>query len=121
METLTTLVTYGSTIPLFLPPVEPLECIRFPREMLAAKLRGVARWLNVYDPDDLLGYPIEAAWDEMHGTRIDDVAVNVGIFPLSETPLSHSYYDKDGSFLDLVVGEVRKVAEAFDVDRPSVA
>jgi hypothetical protein len=121
METLVTLVTYGSTIPLFLPPVEPLECIRFPRESLPPKLRAVARWLNVYDPDDLLGYPIAAAWDELHGTRIDDVTVNVGPFPLSETPFIHTRYDRDGGFLDLVVREVRKVAEALDADRPPVA
>lgn len=120
MESLVTLVTYGSTIPLFLPPIEPLECIRFPRETLHPKLRGVARWLNIYDPDDLLGYPIAAAWDELHGSRIDDVTVNIGIFPLSETPLTHTMYDRDGSFLDLVVDEVRKVREALDVDRPIV-
>jgi hypothetical protein len=84
-------------------------------------LRAVARWLNVYDPDDLLGYPIAAAWDELHGTRIDDITVNVGPFPLSETPFTHTYYDRDGGFLDLVVREVRKVADALDVDRPLTA
>jgi hypothetical protein len=88
--------------------------------MLPAKLRAVARWLNVYDPDDLLGYPIAAAWDELHGSRIDDVTVNIGLFPLSETPFTHTLYDRDRSFLDLVVKEVRKVREAMDVDRPVV-
>lgn len=112
MESLVTLVTYGSTIPLFLPPVEPLECIHFPRATLPPHLRAVARWLNVYDPDDLLGYPIADAWDELHGSRIDDVAVNIGIFPLSETPFAHTLYDRDGSFLKLVVAEIRKVMEA---------
>ena len=113
MESLVTLVTYGSTIPLFLPPIEPLECIRFPRQMLPAQLRAVARWLNVYDPDDLLGYPIAAAWDDLHGSRIDDVTVNIGLFPLSETPFTHTLYDRDGSFLELVVKEVRKVRAAL--------
>ena len=121
LETLTTLVTYGSTIPLFLPPVEPLECVRFPREMLAPALRGVARWMNVYDPDDLLGYPLGAAWDEMHGTRIDDVALNAGLFPLSETPLSHTLYDRDRGFVELVATEVRRVRGALDLDEPYLA
>ena len=53
--------------------------------------------------------------------RIDDITVNIGPFPLSETPFTHTFYDRDGGFLDLVVREVRKVADAHDVDRPLLA
>ena len=120
METLTTLITYGSTIPIFLPPVTPLECVRFPRETLPPQLRPVARWLNVYDPDDLLGYPLADVWDDLKGTVIDDVAINAGPFPLSETPLSHGYYDKDADFVRLAAGELAKVLEVPEQGMPDV-
>jgi hypothetical protein len=120
METLTTLVTYGSTIPLFLPPVEPIECVRLPRETLPPQLRSVARWLNVYDPDDLLGYPLANVWDDTKGTVIEDVTVNAGIFPLSETPLSHGFYDRDAGFVRLVAAEMQKVLDVPDQGMPGI-
>jgi hypothetical protein len=120
METLTTLVTYGSTIPIFLPPVSPIECVSLPRETLSPQLRAVARWLNVYDPDDLLGYPLANIWDDLKGTRIDDVAINAGPFPLSETPLSHGFYDRDADFVRLVAAELTKVLEVPDQGMPGI-
>jgi hypothetical protein len=108
-ETITTFVTYGSNIPLFLPPVRPVECIRFPWPSLAPALRPYARWLNVYAPADLLGYPLGCLWDEDRGTVIDDVALPVGPWPLSRTPLSHTKYETDGAFLEMVVGELRRL------------
>jgi len=120
METLTTLVTYGSTIPLFLPPVTPIECVRFPRETLPPQLRGAARWLNVYDPDDLLGYPLAAVWDDLKGTVIEDIPINAGPFPLSETPLSHGFYDRDADFIRLVADELTRVMEVPEQGLPGV-
>lgn len=117
METLTTLVTYGCNIPLFLPPAPPIECIAFPPPSLPPALRAVARWANVYDPDDLLGYPIADVWDEPHGTRIDDVAMEVGFPLLSSTPWSHVLYEEDGGFVDLVAGEIGAVLGALGKPR----
>jgi len=109
METLTSLITYGSNIPLFLPPAPPITCIRFPHPKLPAKLRAVARWKNVYDPDDVLGYPLENIWDITQGTRIEDIAINAGVWPLSALPFSHTGYDKDDDFLDIVEAEARAI------------
>ena len=112
METLTTLITFGSNIPLFLPPSPPIECIRFPHPALPPHLAAVARWKNVYDPADLLGYPIADVWDERHGTTIEDIPLSVGPWPLSLTPLSHLYYDRDPGFILLVGDELRRVLAA---------
>ena len=68
LETLAGLVTFGCNIPLFLPPGGRYECVRFPRPGLPAHLKAAARWLNVYDPWDVLGYPLNDLWDEAHGT-----------------------------------------------------
>lgn len=112
LETLAGLVTFGCSIPLFLPPVLPYECVRFPRPGLAPHLRERARWLNVYDPFDILAYPLNNLWDEKHGTKIDDVALEVGIPGISETPLSHECYWTDRTFHALVAGELRRVLNA---------
>ena len=112
LETLAGLVTFGCNIPLFLPPTPPYECVRFPRPGLPAHLKAAARWLNVYDPYDILGYPLSDLWDEPHGTTIDDIALKVGMPGISMTPLSHSCYWTDSGFQALVVRELRLVLAA---------
>jgi hypothetical protein len=120
LETLTALVTFGCNIPLFLPPVPPYECVRFPRPALRAEFKAVARWLNVYDPYDILGYPLNDLWDEPHGTQIDDFALEVGMPGLSMTPLSHTFYWTDAGFQSLVTTELRRMLGAAR-SWPSVA
>jgi hypothetical protein len=112
LETLTGLVTFGCNIPLFLPPALPYECVRFPRPMLPPSLCDSARWLNIYDPYDILGYPLNDIWDEKHGTTIDDVTLEVGMPGLSMTPLSHTFYWNDGGFQSMVAGELKRVLAA---------
>lgn len=110
MERLLKLVTYGCNIPLFLPPSPPIECIVFPPPQLPQAWKASSRWINVYDPDDVLGYPIAKIWDDDKGTFIDDVALDVGPWPLGETPLAHSLYDRDPDFIRLVAAEIRLAA-----------
>ena len=108
-ETLTSFTTYGSNIPMFLPPSPPITCIKFPSQNIPAKYKNVARWINVFDPDDILGYPLKDIWDNTQGTVIEDRDINVGIWPLSESPLSHTFYDKDDDFLDIVVEHAKEI------------
>lgn len=67
--------------------------------MLPDDLKRKAKWLNFYDPDDVLGYPlkpINAAYDNV---VTDDITINVGSwFSTSWNPLSHSAYWTDNSF-----------------------
>lgn len=108
-ETLSRFVTYGSNIPLFVPPVRPIECIRFPWGSLPQPDRDRARWLNVYAPADLLGYPLGNIWDDPHGTVIDDLVLHAGPWPISRTPFSHTYYDTDRRFHRIVADEIRSL------------
>lgn len=108
-ETLTAIVTYGCNIPLFLPPAAPTRCIAFPPPTLSPALRRAARWLNVFDPDDVLGYPIARIWDQPPERPIEDVALDVGWPLLSATPLAHTLYDRSARFqarVREVLGEV---------------
>lgn len=107
LERLTTLITYGCNIPLFLPPAPPIECVAFPPPQLPDDWKALSRWLNVYDPDDLLGYPIAGIWDDAKGTSIDDVPLEVGPWPVGETPFVHSFYDRSTGFIQLIAEELR--------------
>ena len=112
METLTALVTYGCNLPLFLPPVSPLRSIAFPPPGLPPRLRAAARWLNLYDPDDALGWPIADVWDEPPAQPIEDVAIEVGGFVEGWTPLAHARYDESAAFVARVAEVVRGVVAA---------
>ncbi len=101
-ETLTSFITFGSNIPLFLPPYPPIKCIPFPHPKLPDYLKPEAKWQNVFDPDDVLGYPLQHIWDDRQGTVIDDITINAGMWPVSETPFSHTAYLRDDDFLDIV-------------------
>ncbi|OGU29280.1 MAG: hypothetical protein A2X67_00045 [Ignavibacteria bacterium GWA2_55_11] len=106
-DSLTKLITYGSNIPLFLPPVRPVTCIQFPSPEIPAPLRPHARWINFYAPSDLLGFPLGALWDDARGTVIEDRSMHPGWWPASRTPYAHLLYEKDKEFLRQVVGELR--------------
>lgn len=111
MHTLASFITYGSTIPLFVPPNAEVECIRFPPPELPPRYADVARWQNVYDPDDLLGYPLGDIWTERNGTTIEDIDIQAGHALISWTPLSHALYDGDDDFHDVVIGKARQILD----------
>lgn len=103
-ETLAGIVTFGCNIPLFTLAYNKLEPIQFPAPGLAnffppntppAKLRSAARWLNLYDPDDILGYPLRPLSQPYAATVTEDRAVNVGGIASAWNPLSHSAYWTD--------------------------
>lgn len=106
-DTLTKLITYGSNIPLFLPPVRPVTCIQFPSPNIPAVLRPRATWTNFYAPSDVLGNPLNSLWDDPRGTVIDDRPIHVGWWPASRTPFSHLLYEEDEEFVKQVAEEIR--------------
>jgi hypothetical protein len=108
-DTLTGFITYGSNIPLFLPPRNTIECIRFPSKNLPKAYKKAAQWINIYDPDDVLGYPLNTIWTKRNRTVIKDVTVDAGPLILSGTPLSHIFYNADGDFQKIVVEQINAV------------
>lgn len=116
MDTLTSLITYGSTIPIFIPPVQNVTCIKFPPPELPEQFATIAQWLNIFDPDDVLGYPLNDIWTERQGTVIRDLPINAGLWPASETPLAHSLYHQDDDFLAIVLEQIRAILAAQRVE-----
>ena len=112
METLASLVTFGSNIPLFtlaLPDPKPIE---FPPAQLPANLKAAAKWLNLFDPDDVLGYPLKPLSPSYGETVSADIKVNVGGLFTSWNPFSHTEYWTDDNFTKLVAALIRDVVVA---------
>jgi hypothetical protein len=107
METLTGFVTFGCNIPLFtlayLQEVDKegvdVKSITFPPKELDDRLKGVARWLNFYDVDDVLGYPLKQLSDSYKEAVTDDIEINVGGLFGFWNPLSHIAYWEDADLI----------------------
>lgn len=94
MKHLAGMVTFGCNIPLFTFAHADPEPIAFPGEKLSAAQKGNAKWLNFYDEDDVLGYPLRQISAGYKGL-VTDKHVNSGGFLTSWNPLSHNGYWTD--------------------------
>ncbi len=87
-ETLAGFITFGCNLPLFTLAYEPddIHPIAFPgprvRECFpgrtAEAVRRACKWLNFFDPDDILGFPLKPI-NLAYGAAVDeDVAIDTG-------------------------------------------
>ena len=98
MNWLTGFITFGCNIPLFTFACRQVIPISFPPPRLPARLKPSARWLNYYDPHDVLAWPLKPVNAAYERTVQADIAINVG-GPLSgRTPFSHLQYWTDPRF-----------------------
>jgi len=107
MRTLAGIATFGCNIPLFSLAYERFVCFKFPDRHLAAyfpgstpadKLRDAVRWLNFFDPDDVLGYPLRPLGESYRRARIRDLDISAGGAFSAWNPTAHSQYWTDNSF-----------------------
>jgi hypothetical protein len=116
-QTLAGIITFGSNIPLFtlgLPEITPIA-FPPPGDALSEAVRAAARWMNYYDPDDVLGYPLREISPSYAATVTEDVAINVGNLLESWNPTSHTAYWDDETFIDRVAAQLAAVARAGSV------
>jgi len=97
LETLCGLVTLGSNIPLFTLGHSPVACIKFPPPGLPEQFRKRAKWLNLYDSDDVLGWPLKPLSLCYADTVSEDIEVSVGNILTSWNPGNHAAYWTDDS------------------------
>lgn len=95
MKKIKDLFTMGSTLPLFLFALDKLIPIEIEEKS----------WINFYDKDDILAYPI-GIFDE-YEKIVEDVPVNVGNFLTSWNPASHLGYFEGKEVLDKIAGFIR--------------
>jgi hypothetical protein len=102
MKTLSGMITFGCNIPLFTFAFDEVQPIEFPPPSLPPHLHQKAKWLNFFDPDDVLGYPLKCINEAYAKVVSKDIAVNVGGILTSWNPGSHSGYWTDDDFTRLV-------------------
>lgn len=96
METLVGLFTMGSNIPIFgaAQPIDDLEPIQFPDANLPNAWKPLSEWVNIYDKNDPLGYPITFVNQKYGDGRVTDVQYNVGNIFVFWNIASHFFYWK---------------------------
>ncbi|MFG6114880.1 chemotaxis protein [Halobacillus sp. MO56] len=60
-------------------------------------------WLNFYDKDDILAYPLKNLNEQYHAAVTEDIQVNAGGALTSWNPLSHHQYDEEDAVIDRMV------------------
>jgi hypothetical protein len=102
---LTNLFTMGSPLSLYAVQFDELE------ELQPIKLQDQEHglWINIYDSQDVLGFPLKKVNAEFDQAVFADKAINAGSWwnPMSATPLSHEFYWDDSGAAEIVG---RKVA-----------
>ena len=104
METLAAFFTFGCNISLVSLAYDPIESIDFPPPGLSTHfppstptvdLQATTKWVNFYDADDVLGYPLKDL-SPTYGVAIrEDVEINVGGILRSWNSACHGQYWTD--------------------------
>lgn len=95
-ETTRVLYTTGCNIPLFVSGLEEIVAID--------PLGEEFEWINVYDRDDVLGWPLRPLSESYARVVTEDRETNVGF-----TPLSHLGYWSDRTFLKQAAERIREL------------
>jgi len=104
LKTMGGFVTFGCNIPLFTFAYPPSKVypIKFPGASLPAGKKFTPWWLNFYDKDDILGFPLKdigpnyAKLEAKNELR--ETSINAGGALAFWNPLSHNGYWKDDDF-----------------------
>jgi hypothetical protein len=111
METLSGLVTLGTNIPLFTVSCSPITAIDFPPPGLPEKFRKKAKWLNMYDADDVLGWPLKPLSLSYADAVTEDMEVSVGNILTSWNPANHAAYWTDDAVIKPVAYLISSILE----------
>lgn len=95
MATLAGMITFGCNLPLFSFAADEPEPIAFPGTALCDPLKTQAKWLNFYDKDDVLGYPLKVINEAYDEVVDEDIEVNIGNVFQAWNPFSHDVYWQD--------------------------
>jgi hypothetical protein len=110
LKTLAGIVTFGCNIPLFTFALDNPQPVDFRGEDLTPAQKKAARWLNYYDRDDVLGYPLKPINPAYEKGVSEDIEINVGGPFTSWNPLSHDHYWTDNSFTKRAAAYVAAMA-----------
>jgi hypothetical protein len=96
------IISFGTTIPLW--------ALRHPNMDKPINIVNGQKWINMFDNDDILGYPLSEISKEYKLLNIsgllEDKEVNVGSILTSWNPLSHSAYWTDNDVIEIILNEI---------------
>jgi len=93
-DTLTNFYSFGTTLPLWSLRYHDFSCpIQVPSSHVNRYYAGLeGEWVNFYDRDDILGYPLRPIDPAYERAVKEDIEVNSGGVAMSWNPLSHGGY-----------------------------
>lgn len=106
LQTLRYLFTTGCNLPLFIAGHPDIVAINKPHPC-----RDFT-WVNFYDQDDVLGWPLKPLSASYEAIVTEDVEVDSGKFPWNWTPFSHNHYWQNEVFLERVSDSIRHLLGA---------
>jgi len=112
LDWLAGIVTFGCNIPLFTFALDEVVPIDFPPPLLPDRYQNEAQWLNLFDPDDVLGYPLKPLNAAYARIVTEDIAIDVGNPFIGWTPVSHTQYWTDNDLTRRVAELLRKLLAA---------
>jgi len=101
-ETLVSFYTMGSPLPIWSLRYGHFGApVMIPSHKLGRHYAGLSgEWVNFYDKDDVIGFPLKAINDVYNVAVTQDREVNVGNASTSRTPFSHLGYWRDSDVID---------------------
>lgn len=76
------------------------------KEFVTHHPHGIGGWWNIYDRDDVLGYPLKSLNEAYDNAVCEDIEMNIGNLITSWNPLSHFQYVKDDQTIDFIVQQL---------------
>lgn len=120
-ETLTLFYTMGSPLALwalrYMDFGAPITVPSGSMHRRYPSLKG--EWLNFYDKDDILAYPLKGINSAYQHAVTEDVAVNAGGFLTSWNPLSHNQYDEERDVVQPIVNGLVRTWETININSES--
>ncbi|MUT68686.1 chemotaxis protein [Paenibacillus sp. NEAU-GSW1] len=104
-ETLSLFYSCGTTLPLWSLRYSGFDRpIHVPTEQMKVDAPNVTgEWINFYDKDDILGYPLKPIHEAYEKAVREDIRVNVGGWLTGWTPLSHNGYFNSSKVINRMV------------------
>ncbi len=118
MRNLVGFVTFGSPLAIYVRHHEELhQPVKVAGDALPEDFAERARWLNFYDKDDIVAYPLKGINEAYNEAVAGDYEINVGNPATSWNPACHNGYWEDKDFIKPVagfLGDVLKKHEIWD-------
>lgn len=105
MRTLAGFVTFGANLPLFLFGLDRAVPLPFPGPEAGLRFGAVCRWVNLFDRDDPLGWPLQPINEAFAKAVHEDRVVRLR-GPMAPTPLAHNAYWSDDTLVDALAEQV---------------